>query len=198
MREIKFTISNEELAKLNNSFDQEQLRDMIADEINNSDSSVWSDVASKVIENLDYGDIDYSEIVENIDIYELRDKVIDDLDYDSIIEGLNIESEVENTMNNYNYSTIAEDLLIQYRPDNGCSTGNEFTRAIERAIVYIFENEDNSSDGTMDKICEEIVRRGMQQILQKQTVTTNVNNVVVPHTTELENIFNNLGNDYNL
>jgi butyrate kinase len=35
MREIKFTISNEELAKLNNSFDQEQLRDMIADEINN-------------------------------------------------------------------------------------------------------------------------------------------------------------------
>jgi hypothetical protein len=181
MREIKFTISNEELAKLNNSFDQEQLRDMIADEINNSDSSVWSDVASKVIENLDYGDIDYNEIVENIDIYELRDKVID-----------------ENTMNNYNYSTIAEDLLIQYRPDNGCSTGNEFTRAIERAIVYIFENEDNSSNGTMDKICEEIVRRGMQQILQKQTITTNVNNVVVPHTTELENIFNNLGNDYNL
>lgn len=139
----------------------------------------YEELTSKVYDNLDMNSIasdvvdemDSSDLIEKIDMYDLAKSFKDSIDISDYIDTNEIAS---NAVDMIDFADQVKDLLISYDPLNACDLGDAASKAIINAIRYdiishLYGQDKSKLDVTITDVLRKFIRQemNMKQELDK-------------------------------
>lgn len=113
---------------------------------------VISTIADEVKTILDYEELaesvatnlDADELISNVSRLVMEDMINDYIDYDRVLDNIrdDVYNQIDSNMSD-NVNDAVWSLLNDFSPTNACGTGRAFMDAIQKTIVYLFEQETN-------------------------------------------------------
>lgn len=139
----------------------------------------YEELTSKVYDNLDMNSIasdvvdemDSSDLIEKIDMYDLARSFKDSIDISDYIDTNEIAS---NAVDMIDFADQVKDLLISYDPLNACDLGDAASKAMINAIRYdiishLYGQDKSKLDVTITDVLRKFIRQemNMKQELDK-------------------------------
>lgn len=139
----------------------------------------YEELTSKVYDNLDMNSIasdvvdemDSSDLIEKIDMYDLAKSFKDSIDISDYIDTNEIAS---NAVDMIDFADQVKDLLISYDPLNACDLGDAASKAMINAIRYdiishLYGQDKSKLDVTITDVLRKFIRQemNMKQELDK-------------------------------
>lgn len=100
-----------------------------------------------------------------------------------------MNSAVQDAMNDSDYaeqiSYQVQELLSTYNPGNNCVVGDNFTKAVGKAIAFIFEEQDNQTNNLAI-----LIKNAIENAISLETKEQMKQDIINQHNKDLEEYFN--------
>lgn len=146
----------------------------------------YEELTSKVYDNLDMNSIasdivdemDSSDLIEKIDMYDLARSFKDSIDISDYIDTNEIAS---NAVDMIDFADQIKDLLISYDPLNACDLGDFASKAMINAIRYdiishLYGQDKSKLDVTITDVLRKFIRQEMNMKQELNKVQQNQHN----------------------